>query len=163
VVLEVPSLRERREDIAVLAECFREQANLGYGLDIEGMSRDALAILEADDWPGNVRELEAVVKRAMIRRRRGRVTPEDVILSKLQRQRFQEAVLALEPSLTPAQRQALRLVSSRGEVRRGDLVARCGITREAARREQAGLVRVGAVRREASGRGGDTYRPRRAP
>jgi DNA-binding NtrC family response regulator len=153
VVLEVPPLRERREDIALLAECVREQANHRYGLDIEGVTRDAQAILEAEDWPGNVHEQEAVVNRAMIRRRRGRVTPEDVILSKLRWQTLPEAVLALEPSLTPARRRALRLVSSGGEVRRGDLVARCGISREAARKELAGLGRAGAGRREGSGRG----------
>jgi len=117
LVPEVPSLRERREDMAVLADCFREQANHGYGLAIEGMSRDALAILEADDWPGNVRDLEAVVKRAMISRRRGRVTPQDVTLPKLRWQRLPEAVLALGTSLIPAQRQALRLCPA---------VARCG-------------------------------------
>ena len=41
----------------------------GLGLAIEGVDRDAMATLEGDDWPGNVRELEAVVKRAMVRRR----------------------------------------------------------------------------------------------
>ena len=76
-VLEVPPLRARRDDIALLVEHFRGEANEGdgLGLDITGVTRDAMAILEGDDWPGNVRELEAVVKRAMVRRRAGWVSP----------------------------------------------------------------------------------------
>lgn len=93
----MPPLRERREDIAVLAECVREQANHDYGFDIEGMTRDALAIPEVDEWPGNLRELETLVKRAMIRRRRGRGTPEDVILPELQRERRLEAAGRNQP------------------------------------------------------------------
>src|SRR5262245_65078803 len=57
-VLEVPSLRERREDIALLLEHFRLAANLGdgLGLDVQGVAQDAMAVLESDDWPANVRE-----------------------------------------------------------------------------------------------------------
>ena len=81
-VLEVPPLRDRREDIALLVEHFRGEVNerAGLGLDIKGVDRDVMAILEGDDWPGNVRELEAVVKRAMVRRRGGWVTPGDIVL-----------------------------------------------------------------------------------
>ena len=154
-VLEVPPLRERREDIALLVEHFRGEVNerAGLGLDIRGVDRDAMAILEGDDWPGNVRELEAVVKRAMVRRRAGWVTPEDVVLPRLRRDRLARAMRALGIHVTPVQEQALRLAASRGEVRRGDLVARCGISPEAARRALLGLERAGVVRREGSGRG----------
>jgi transcriptional regulator with GAF, ATPase, and Fis domain len=56
-----------------LVEHFRGEVNRGdgLGLDIRGVTREAMAILEGDDWPGNVRELEAVVKRAMVCRREG--------------------------------------------------------------------------------------------
>lgn len=161
-VVDVPPLRERREDIALVVDHFRDQATR-HGLVIKRVTRAALDILEADDWPGNVRELETVVTRAMIRRRGGWVTAEDVILPKLRRERRPEAVLALEASLTPAQRQALRLAANRGEVRRADVMARCGISREVARRELAGLVRVGAVRREGRGRGARYVPVSRAP
>jgi len=72
-VVEVPPLRARREDIGLLVEHFRVSVNRGdgLGLDIKGVTREAMAILEGDDWPGNVRELEAVVKRAMVCRRTG--------------------------------------------------------------------------------------------
>jgi DNA-binding NtrC family response regulator len=154
-VLEVPPLRARREDIGLLVEHFRLAANRGdgLGLDIKGVTRAAMAILEGDDWPGNVRELEAVVKRAMVCRRAGWVGPEDIVLPRLRRDRVPAAVRALGIGLTPVQEQALRLASNRGEVRRGDLVARCGISRESARRALLGLERAGVVRREGSGRG----------
>jgi DNA-binding NtrC family response regulator len=148
-------LRERREDIALLVEHFRSEVNDsdGLGLDIAGVSREAMAILEGDDWPGNVRELEAVVKRAMVRRRAGRVTPEDIVLPRLRRDQFPEAVRALGMHLTPVQELALRLASSRGAVRRRDLVARGGISPEVARRALLGLERADLVRREGRGRG----------
>ena len=152
-VLEVPPLRERREDIPLLVEHFRERANRGEGLEVTGVSRDAMIMLEEDDWPGNVRELDAVMTRAMLRRRRGWVTPEDVMLPKLRRGRLPDRVRALDPSWTPVQRQALRLLSTRGEIRRGDLVLRCGVSREVARRALVGLERARVVQREGSGRG----------
>src|SRR5258707_339015 len=82
---ERPRLRARREDIELLVEHFRVSVNLGdgLGLDIKGVAREAMAVLEADDWPGNVRELEAVVKRAMVCRRAGWVGPEDIVLPRL--------------------------------------------------------------------------------
>ena len=59
-VLEVPGLRDRREDVGLLVEHFRGEVNRrsDLGLDITGISHDAMAILEGDHWPGNVRELE---------------------------------------------------------------------------------------------------------
>jgi len=73
VVLEVPPLRDRRDDIEILVDHFRKEANRrpGFGLDIRGFTDEALTVLARDEWPGNVRELEAVVRRAMVRRRHG--------------------------------------------------------------------------------------------
>ena len=149
-VLEVPPLRERREDIALLVEHFRSEVNDGdgLGLDITGVTREAMAILEGDDWPGNVRELEAVVKRAMVCRRAGWVGPEDIVLPRLRRDRLPESMRALGIDITSVQEQALRLALSRGAVRRGDLMARCGISRGSARKALLGLERAGVLRRE---------------
>jgi DNA-binding NtrC family response regulator len=154
-VLEVPALRDRQGDIALLVEHFRAEVNerAGLSLDIRGVDRDVMAMLERDDWPGNVRELEAVVKRAMVRRRVGWVTSDDVILPRLRRDRLARAMRALGINVTAVQEQALRLAASHGEVRRGDLAARCGISPKAARRALLGLERAGAIRREGAGRG----------
>ena len=154
-VLEVPPLRARREDIALLVEHFRREVNARreLGLEITGVTGTAMAILESDDWPGNVRELEAVVMRAMVRRRRGWVTPEDIVLPRLRRDRLPEVMRALPLRPSAAEEQALQVAIGGGEVRRRDLVKRFGIPRTAAQRALAGLERAGVIRREGRGRG----------
>jgi transcriptional regulator with GAF, ATPase, and Fis domain len=64
LALNVPPLRERREDIAVLAAHVLERVARREGLTIRGLRAGALERLRAYDWPGNVRELEAVLLRA---------------------------------------------------------------------------------------------------
>jgi two-component system response regulator AtoC len=63
VVLRVPPLRERVEDLAPLAEHFLAEASREYRRHWRGLSPDALAILRGYPWPGNVRELRAVIAR----------------------------------------------------------------------------------------------------
>jgi DNA-binding NtrC family response regulator len=66
VTLTVPPLRERREDIRLLAETFLNHFARRIGRDIEGYDRTAMEALVAYDWPGNVRELINVVERAVL-------------------------------------------------------------------------------------------------
>jgi len=152
-------LRERREDIPLLVEHFRVRCNRDDQLAVDGFTRQVLALLEEDSWSGNVRELERVVHRAMAVRRRGVVRPEDVKLPALRRKApvvpTATAGAAVPVTTAPLNRyeaEALRLAST-GGVRRGDLMARCGISREAARRTLALLVELGLLRRLGSGRG----------
>jgi two-component system response regulator PilR (NtrC family) len=63
--VEVPALRERREDIRPLAEHFLHRWAAEQGKDIRALSPDALRALEAYRFPGNVRELENVLERAV--------------------------------------------------------------------------------------------------
>ncbi|MCA0326538.1 MAG: sigma-54 dependent transcriptional regulator [Proteobacteria bacterium] len=65
-VIEVPPLRQRREDIAALAEHFIAQRRRGKGLPPLALGAEARQALERYDWPGNVRELRNVVERALI-------------------------------------------------------------------------------------------------
>jgi len=62
----LPPLRERVEDVALLALAFTERAANSHGKEIAGISRRALSILEAHDWPGNVRELRSEIERAVL-------------------------------------------------------------------------------------------------
>jgi DNA-binding NtrC family response regulator len=62
VNLKVPSLRERREDIPVLAEYFLERVQQGSGKS-HRFSEDALRLMREYDWPGNVRELQHAIER----------------------------------------------------------------------------------------------------
>ena len=61
-VIEVPPLRERREDIPLLAEHLRRRANKTHGTNCEGISSEAMGLLGKYYWPGNVRELANVIE-----------------------------------------------------------------------------------------------------
>jgi len=61
----VPPLRERREDIPLLARYFLERFRLKMDKRIEGIYPEAMTRLESYDWPGNVRELENTMERAV--------------------------------------------------------------------------------------------------
>ena len=64
--IRIPSLRERREDIPLLAEHFIRQYNYSIGKKITAITDEALAILADYHWPGNIRELENLIERAVI-------------------------------------------------------------------------------------------------
>ncbi len=64
--IDLPLLRERREDIPILAERFLEEANQQLTKKIKGFSPPAMKMLLNYDWPGNVRELKNVVKKAVL-------------------------------------------------------------------------------------------------
>jgi DNA-binding NtrC family response regulator len=66
IIIRVPSLRERPEDIPLLAEYFLETFNGQTGRETPGFNRGAMQRMVRYQWPGNVRELEKVVRRAGI-------------------------------------------------------------------------------------------------
>jgi two-component system nitrogen regulation response regulator NtrX len=66
VPIRVPSVSERREDIADLIAYFMEQLSITTGLPKRVIADDAMAILQSHDWPGNVRQLRNNVERLMI-------------------------------------------------------------------------------------------------
>ncbi len=75
--IRVPSLRERREDIPVLAEHFLKRYATELGKSAAGFTQQAMELLQAFEWPGNVRELQNEVQRLVIQIDAGSfVTPE---------------------------------------------------------------------------------------
>lgn len=76
--IHIPPLRQRPEDIAVLAQYFLQQTAAEYGRQIEGLEPAALAILERNTWPGNVRQLRNAVERAVILCEGKRIRPVDL-------------------------------------------------------------------------------------
>ena len=64
--IQVPALRDRREDIATLATHFLERLSRRHGMRIPGFTREASGLLEEHAWPGNVRELQNTIERAVI-------------------------------------------------------------------------------------------------
>ncbi len=71
IVLGLPSLSQRRDDLALLARHFLEHYARLYELTTPEMSKDDMAALLAHDWPGNVRELRNVCERRVLAARRG--------------------------------------------------------------------------------------------
>jgi DNA-binding NtrC family response regulator len=66
VPVRVPPLRERAEDVPVLAEEFMRRFSRKHGVHVKGFTDESLALLKAHRWPGNVRELQNIVERAVI-------------------------------------------------------------------------------------------------
>jgi transcriptional regulator with GAF, ATPase, and Fis domain len=66
VPLHIPAVRERREDIPLLLECFLEKTRLAEGAPPKKISDEALEFLIRQDWPGNVRQLEHTVQMAFV-------------------------------------------------------------------------------------------------
>ncbi|MEY6432862.1 sigma 54-interacting transcriptional regulator [Thioalkalicoccus limnaeus] len=64
VRLELPPLRERREDVSLLANRFLGEANARNGRQVEGFAPEAMELLVSAPWPGNVRQLQNVVEQA---------------------------------------------------------------------------------------------------
>jgi transcriptional regulator with GAF, ATPase, and Fis domain len=85
VSLEMPSLRERREDIMLLASYFVEKYGAMCNRKLKGISPDARAALVAYDWPGNVRELENTIERAIVLGTTDWILPEDLPEALLER------------------------------------------------------------------------------
>lgn len=75
VRLKLPELRDRREDIPLLAERFITRFNRLQNKDVVGLSEETLAILMEYDYPGNVRELENIIEHAFVLCRSSLIEP----------------------------------------------------------------------------------------
>lgn len=66
VKIELPLLRERREDIPLLIDAFVQKFNAKMGKQVNGLSDEVLRLLLRYDYPGNVRELENIIEHAFV-------------------------------------------------------------------------------------------------
>ncbi len=73
--VELPPLRERREDLPLLVTTLLERLNRSYGKNISSVEEQAMEALTAYSWPGNIRELENLLERAYILERGHRLSP----------------------------------------------------------------------------------------
>jgi transcriptional regulator with GAF, ATPase, and Fis domain len=78
VSLEMPELKDRREDIVLLANYFVDKYSAKCNRRLRGISEDARVFLSAYDWPGNVRELENAIERAVVLGTTDLILPEDL-------------------------------------------------------------------------------------
>jgi DNA-binding NtrC family response regulator len=74
IAIDIPPLRERREDIPILAEAFLQQIAIAREEEPKTLTEEAAAQLQSYSWPGNVRELENAVERAVILAANGEIT-----------------------------------------------------------------------------------------
>jgi transcriptional regulator with PAS, ATPase and Fis domain len=78
MVVEMPPLRERVEDILLLSTLFIEENNREHNKNIRGFSEEAKKFMAQYHWPGNVRELKNVIERAMILTDQEVITPKQL-------------------------------------------------------------------------------------
>jgi DNA-binding NtrC family response regulator len=78
VPIQIPPLRERRQDIPLLLNYFLERSNKINNGSIGGLTEQALDILSSYDYPGNVRELQNIIERLVVIKRKGFVSIEDL-------------------------------------------------------------------------------------
>ncbi len=100
IALEIPPLRQRREDIPILAESFLQQIACTRGEEQKTLSPEAAEQLQAYSWPGNVRELENAIERAVILASSSVITP--ALLPERIRQRKSEPLIAERVALNPS-------------------------------------------------------------
>lgn len=99
ITIEVPPLRERKEDIPLLAELFLSR--YGAGSNVKGFTDRAMQLLKDYDWPGNVRELEHVIERTIT------LAPDAIISAEnlpLELQRTSPPITMEESALAAARR-----------------------------------------------------------
>ncbi len=77
VSIELPSLRQRKDDIPLLIDHFLQKFSQAMNRPVPELAPDALALLLSYDWPGNVRELENAIERALVIRRGPRIEATD--------------------------------------------------------------------------------------
>jgi two-component system response regulator HydG len=79
VPIQLPPLRERKEDIPLLVEHFLEKYNKKAKKNVAAISPQAIRALAEYDWPGNIRELENTIERAVVLSRGGGIDLEDLV------------------------------------------------------------------------------------
>lgn len=79
IPVTVPPLRDRRDDIPLLANYFIQTIRSGMNTEVEEVSPAAMELLVAYDWPGNVREMKNVIERAMVLHGQHRVLPPECL------------------------------------------------------------------------------------
>ena len=96
VEIRLPPLRDRREDIPLLAAHFLGNSAKRYGREVEGFSAAAMDALLRHTWPGNVRELQHAVERSLLMARGGRIEAADLGLRRREDGSIQMEELTLE-------------------------------------------------------------------
>jgi two-component system NtrC family response regulator len=76
--LELPLLKDRGDDVSIMAKLFLQQISAELGRDLKGFDQEAMQILQRYSWPGNVRELINRLRRAAVMTEGQWITPKDL-------------------------------------------------------------------------------------
>jgi transcriptional regulator with PAS, ATPase and Fis domain len=135
VAIDLPPLRERREDIPLLADAFLREFAADRRREIEGFSDEVIDLFEMYAWPGNVRELRNVIERAVLFCRGQAVTVDE--LPPNVRGGAPAAAVGEAPPVTPmhdaverAEADAIRAALGATQGRRADAAELLGISRK---------------------------------
>jgi two-component system response regulator HydG len=107
VEIKLPPLRERREDIPLLASYFANMYSRKCGRKINGISGEARRCLMEYDWPGNVRELQNCIERAIVLGTEEMILPEDLPETVLESSAEKCAVIEYQGRLREAKRKMI--------------------------------------------------------
>lgn len=127
VEIRLPPLRERREDIPLLAKHFLEGSAKRYGRELEGFSDAAMDAFIRHPWPGNVRELQHAVERSVLMARGSRIEAADLGL----RRREDGSVLMEELTLDEAERLLIEKALERSQGNVSKAADALGLSRSA--------------------------------
>ena len=127
VEIRLPSLRDRREDIPLLATHFLRRHAAHYGQDVHEFDPAAMQLLLEHSWPGNVRELEHAVERACLMANGSRVSAEDLGL----RERRDGAARLEQLTLDEAERYLIQKALSRADNNVSQAADALGLSRSA--------------------------------
>ena len=128
VEIRLPPLRERREDIPLLASHFLKKQLKRYRRQLDGFDRDAMQALLQHPWPGNVRELQHVVERAVLLSSREKIRQEDL---GLQPRRDPTSSRLEEMSLDQAERTLIETALARNDGNVSRAAESLGLSRSA--------------------------------
>ena len=130
IEIHIPPLRERGEDVILLAEFFLSKFAKKYNKDIRRISRDAQKVLMKYEWPGNVRELQHAVERAVIMEDSNILRPGNLMLSP-SKSSGSLATEELTMNLEELERDAIRRAMKRADGNVSRAADYLGITRYA--------------------------------
>ena len=130
--LELPPLRERPDDIPLLAQAFLERFTKRHGRPSVRLGKEVLAALQAYHWPGNVRELQNAVERALVATLDEEVQPEDLPRRVREPARVTPAPTRRVSDLQPMEeleKRAIREAIQAAEGNMSEVIRRLGIPR----------------------------------
>ena len=107
VSLEMPALRDRRDDIMLLANYFADKYGARCNRKLKGFSTDTRDFLTAYDWPGNVRELENAIERSVVLGTTDLILPEDLPEAVLEAELSPTLMLRYHEAVTQAKKQII--------------------------------------------------------